>query len=41
MKEAKAGDKVRVHYTGKLTTGEQFDSSEGRDPLEFTVGAGK
>lgn len=32
---------VRVHYTGKLTTGEQFDSSEGRDPLEFTVGAGQ
>lgn len=41
MKEAKAGDKVKVHYTGKLTTGEQFDSSNGREPLEFTVGAGQ
>jgi peptidylprolyl isomerase len=29
-----------VHYTGKLTTGEQFDSSAGREPLEFEVGAG-
>lgn len=41
MKEAKEGDKVKVHYTGKLTSGEQFDSSEGRDPLEFTIGAGQ
>ncbi|MEO7960097.1 MAG: peptidylprolyl isomerase [Ginsengibacter sp.] len=38
---AKKGDTVKVHYTGKLTTGDQFDSSEGRDPLEFTVGAGQ
>lgn len=41
MQQVKSGDLVRVHYTGKLTTGEQFDSSEGRDPLEFTVGAGQ
>ncbi len=41
MAEAKNGDKVKVHYTGKLTTGEMFDSSEGRDPLGFTVGAGQ
>ncbi len=40
MQQVKAGDAVKVHYTGKLTTGEQFDSSEGREPLEFTVGAG-
>ncbi|MDU9376917.1 FKBP-type peptidyl-prolyl cis-trans isomerase SlyD [Methanocorpusculaceae archaeon Sp1] len=34
------GDTIRVHYTGKLTDGTQFDSSEGRDPLEFHVGSG-
>jgi peptidylprolyl isomerase len=41
MKTVKEGDVVRVHYTGKLTNGELFDSSEGREPLEFTVGAGQ
>ena len=41
MQQAKEGDVVRVHYTGRLTTGEQFDSSAGREPLEFTVGAGQ
>lgn len=39
--QAKNGDNVKVHYTGKLTSGEQFDSSAGREPLEFTVGAGQ
>ena len=38
MKEAKVGDLVSVHYTGKLTNGEVFDSSKDRDPLEFTLG---
>lgn len=41
MKQVKEGDVVKVHYTGKLTNGQQFDSSEGREPLEFTVGAGQ
>lgn len=41
MQQVKEGDLVKVHYTGKLTSGEQFDSSAGREPLEFTVGAGQ
>ena len=41
MKQVKEGDLVKVHYTGKLVNGEQFDSSVGREPLEFTVGAGQ
>ena len=41
MSTAKKGDHVKVHYTGKLTSGEQFDSSANREPLAFTVGAGQ
>jgi len=35
------GDNVSVHYTGTLDSGEQFDSSSGRDPLTFTLGTGQ
>ena len=41
MSEVKTGDTVQVHYTGKLDTGEQFDSSRERDPLQFTLGNGE
>lgn len=41
MAEAQSGDTVRVHYTGRLDGGEVFDSSRGRDPLEFTLGGGQ
>src|SRR4030095_15436873 len=40
MQQAKQGDTVRVHYHGRLTDGTTFDSSEGRQPLEFEVGSG-
>ena len=38
---AKVKDKVKVHYKGTLSNGQVFDSSEGRDPLEFTLGSGQ
>jgi peptidylprolyl isomerase len=38
MTQAKLGDTVRVHYTGKLSDGTVFDTSSGRDPLQFTIG---
>lgn len=41
MSQAKSGDTVHVHYTGKLNDGSVFDSSEGRDPLTFQLGVGQ
>ena len=40
-KVVEAGDYISVHYTGTLDDGSVFDSSEGRDPLAFTAGAGQ
>ena len=40
MAQVKSGDKIKVHYHGKLTNGETFDTSAGREPLEFEVGSG-
>lgn len=41
MTQATSGDTVRIHYTGTLDDGTQFDSSSGRDPLEFALGGGQ
>ena len=40
MQQVKNGDTVKVHYHGKLNDGTTFDSSAGREPLEFEVGSG-
>ena len=41
MKEVKNGDTIRIHYTGTLEDGSEFDSSKGKNPIEFTVGSTK
>lgn len=41
MIQVKENNTVKVHYTGKLSDGQIFDSSEGKEPLEFTLGQGR
>ena len=41
MSQAKQGDSVKIHYTGRLDDGTVFDSSKGREPLEFKLGEGQ
>jgi FKBP-type peptidyl-prolyl cis-trans isomerase 2 len=41
MAQVKSGDLVKVHYHGRLTDGTTFDSSAGREPLQFEVGSGQ
>lgn len=40
MSQAKKGDTIKVHYTGRLDDGTIFDSSKDREPLEVTMGTG-
>ena len=41
MRQVRANDRVTIHYTGTLASGEVFDSSDGHDPLVFTAGVGE
>ncbi len=40
MSQAKSGDTVKIHYTGKLEDGRVFDTSTGHEPLQFKIGEG-
>ncbi len=41
MSKAKSGDSVKIHYTGTLDDGSEFDSSKGKEPLQFQLGSGQ
>jgi len=41
MTQAKKGDTVKIHYTGRLQDGSVFDSSSNREPLQFNIGSGQ
>ncbi|AUC23048.1 peptidylprolyl isomerase [Polaribacter sejongensis] len=41
MSQVKANNTVKVHYTGKLSDGQVFDTSEGKEPIEFVLGQGQ
>jgi FKBP-type peptidyl-prolyl cis-trans isomerase 2 len=41
MEQAQVGHTVKVHYTGRLVNGTEFDTSRDDEPLEFTIGAGQ
>jgi peptidylprolyl isomerase len=41
MTQAKNGDTVKIHYTGRLEDGSEFDSSSGKEPLQFSIGSGQ
>ena len=41
MSKAKSGAAVKIHYTGRLSDGQEFDTSKGSDPLSFTLGKGE
>lgn len=41
MSQVKQNDTVKVHYTGRLEDGQVFDTSEGKEPIEFTLGQGQ
>jgi len=41
MSQAKTGDTVKIHYTGTLSDGKQFDTTEARGPMEFKLGEGQ
>jgi peptidylprolyl isomerase len=41
MTQAKKGDTVKIQYTGRLQDGSEFDSSSGKEPLQFSIGSGQ